>query len=199
MWDERYAGEDYLFGTEPNAFLRSQAHRLREGDKVLAVADGEGRNGVWLSSRGLAVTAIDASSRGLEKARRLANSRGAAIELRQVDVATWEWPERRFDAVVAIFIQFAAPDLRAHLFERMKAALRPGGLLIMEGYRPEQVDLGTGGPPHREHMYTRTLLEEAFADFDVLHLDERDAEIREGTGHDGVSALIGLVARRPET
>ncbi|MCB8839908.1 cyclopropane-fatty-acyl-phospholipid synthase family protein [Aurantimonas sp. VKM B-3413] len=195
-WDERYAGEDYLFGTEPNAFLKSQAYRLEPGQRALAVADGEGRNGVFLAETGLAVTSIDASERGLAKARALAAARGVALDARLADVINWDWPQADFDVAVAIFIQFADPSMRAILFDRMQAALRPGGLLILQGYRPEQVDYGTGGPPQRENMYTRALLEEAFADLDILHLEEHDSEIFEGSGHGGRSALIDLVARR---
>jgi len=197
-WDERYRGEDYLFGREPNAFLKREAHRFAPGEGVLAVADGEGRNGVFLAGLGLRVHAVDASAVALEKSAKLARDAGVEITRELADLGSWTWPEEEYDHVVAIFIQFAAPDLRAQLFESMKRALRPGGLILLQGYRPEQVELGTGGPPHRENMYTRTLLEEAFADFDILHLEERDMVIREGRGHDGPSALIELVARRPE-
>ena len=196
-WDERYAGEDYLFGTEPNAFLKSQAYRLQPGQQALAVADGEGRNGVFLAEQGLAVTSIDASGRGIAKARKLAAERGVELDAKLADIDAWAWPEAAYDAVVAIFIQFADPVLRDVLFGRMKAALKPGGLLILQGYRPEQVDYGTGGPPQRENMYTRPMLEKAFAGFEILHLDEHDSEIHEGSGHGGRSALIDLVARRP--
>ncbi len=196
-WDERYAGEDYLFGTEPNAFLKSQVHRLKTGQRALAVADGEGRNGVFLAEQGLAVTSIDASERGIAKARKLAAGRGVTLDAKLADVAGWAWPEGEFDVVVAIFIQFADPALRDLLFDRMRAALKPGGLLILQGYRPEQVDYGTGGPPQREHMYTRSMLEKAFAGFEILHLEDHDSEIQEGSGHGGRSALIDLVAQRP--
>lgn len=197
MWDERYAGEDYLFGTDPNAFLASQRHLLTPGAKALVVADGEGRNGVWLAEQGLDVTTFDASGRGVEKSLRFARQRGVVIKSEVADVATWRWPQGEFDVVAAIFVQFADPVLRQVLFQRMKATLAPGGLLILQGYRPEQVDLKTGGPPHREHMYTRALLEDAFGGFDILHLQEHDSEIHEGCGHAGLSALIDLVARKP--
>lgn len=196
-WDERYGGEDYLFGREPNAFLKREAHRLGEGGSVLAVADGEGRNGVFLAGLGLNVHAVDASSVALEKSARLAREAGVEIELEQADLADWSWPQDAYDHVVAIFIQFADPAMRARLFEGMKRSVKPGGLVLLQGYRPEQVDLGTGGPPHRDHMYTRDLLLAAFGDFDILHLEEHDTTIHEGRGHSGLSALIDLVARRP--
>lgn len=198
LWDERFRGEEYLFGREPNAFLKREAHRFREGASVLAVADGEGRNGVFLAGLGLRVHSVDASFVALEKAERLARDAGVEIELEQVDLSDWPWPQDAYDHVVAIFIQFADPALRMRIFEGMKRSVRPGGLVILQGYRPEQVDLGTGGPPQREHMYTRDILLTAFGDFDIPHLEEHDTAIHEGSGHDGLSALIDLVARRPD-
>ncbi|HWJ87706.1 MAG TPA: class I SAM-dependent methyltransferase [Pelagibacterium sp.] len=196
-WDERYRGEEYVFGKEPNAFLKQEAHRFEPGGNVLAVADGEGRNGVFLASLGLAVHAIDASSVALEKSAKLARDSGVEIELELADLSDWSWPDAQYDYVVAIFIQFADPAGRARLFEGMQRAVKPGGLVLLHGYRPEQVDLGTGGPPQREHMYTRSLLLEAFSDFEIVSLKEYDAEIHEGQGHHGLSALIDLIARRP--
>lgn len=197
-WDERFRGEGYLFGREPNAFLKREAHRFRKGASVLAVADGEGRNGVFLARLGLKVHSVDASSVALEKAERLAREAGVEIELEHADLSVWAWPPDAYDYVVAIFIQFADPAMRARIFEEMKQSVRPGGLVVLQGYRPEQVDLGTGGPPQRENMYTRDLLLAAFGDFEILHLDEHDTAIREGSGHDGLSALVDLVARRPD-
>ena len=113
------------------------------------------------------------------------------------DVLDWRPEADQYDVVVAIFIQFAPPADRTVLFENMKRAVKPGGLLVMEGYRPEQIDNGTGGPPSAENMYTRKLLEGAFADFDIELLNDYDKVIEEGNGHAGISALIDLVARKP--
>lgn len=198
-WDVRYRGEDYLFGREPNAFLKREAHRFIKGASVLAVADGEGRNGVFLAGLGLNVHAVDGSSVALEKSRRLARDANVELTTEHADLAHWAWPESAYDHVVAIFIQFADPQLRAQLFAGMKRCVKPGGLVLLQGYRPEQVDLDTGGPPQREHMYDRDLLLAAFADFDILHLEEHDTLIQEGSGHNGLSALIDLVVRRPDT
>jgi len=195
-WNERFSAPGYLFGTAPNRFLASAKHLLVPGQRALAVADGEGRNGVWLAQQGLAVTSVDFSPVALAKARQLAEQSGVAIETIEADLAGWEWPSAAFDVVVAIFVQFAPPPMRARMFAGMKAALKPRGLLILEGYRPEQVDYGTGGPPNREHMYTKELLETSFADMEILHLKEYDAVIEEGSGHNGRSALIDLIARK---
>ena len=194
FWEERYSAPDYIFGTAPNAFLASQAHRLKPGLSALAVADGEGRNGVWLAEQGLDVTSIDFSPRALPKARALADQRRVALRVEEADVGNWRWPEAAFDVVVAIFIQFADPPTRERIFAGMKRTLKPGGLLLLEGYRPEQLRYGTGGPPQIEHLYTRALLEQAFADMNILELREHDSELREGARHHGMSALIDLVA-----
>jgi cyclopropane fatty-acyl-phospholipid synthase-like methyltransferase len=197
VWDERFATDAYIFGTEPNRFLADQAHRLAPGSRVLSVADGEGRNSVWLAARGLAVEAVEISPRAVEKARRLAAGQGVAVHFEVADVRDWQWPAERFDAIVAIFIQFAAPAERARLFADFRRALVPGGLLLLEGYGIRQIEYGTGGPPHVENLYTRELLEEAFADFDILLLGEREDLLEEGVKHVGRSALVDLVARKP--
>lgn len=196
FWNERYTSEDYLFGTEPNAFLKAEAHRLAPGMKALAIADGEGRNGVFLAQRGLEVTAVEGSPIAIEKARKLAAARGVEIDVIEADLETWVWPEEAFDVVVAIFIQFAGPDLRARLFAGMERALKPGGLLLLQGYRPEQIAYGTGGPKVAENLYTEEMLRGAFPELRILQLRSHDDTIREGRGHDGMSALIDLVAAK---
>jgi SAM-dependent methyltransferase len=198
VWDQRFAhAEGYLFGREPNRFLAGEAHRLRPGQHVLCLADGEGRNGVFLAERGLDVLSVDISAVALAKARALAAERGASLRFEQANLATWPWPEAEFDAVVAIFIQFAGPNLRRTIFAGMRRALKPGGLVLLQGYRPEQLAYGTGGPPDAENMYTAALLREAFAGLDILHLEAHDGEVSEGSGHKGMSALVDLVARVP--
>lgn len=196
-WNERYASPGFLFGEEPNEFLKSCSELLEPGKRCLTLADGEGRNGVWLAEQGLKVLATDISEVAQEKAREFARSRGVELDLRLVDLETWEWPKEEFDIVVGIFIQFAGPELRSRIFQRIKDALRPGGLLLLEGYRPEQLEYRTGGPPTAENMYTAPLLEEAFSDFDIISLVAHDPVIREGSGHQGRSAVVDLIARKP--
>lgn len=195
-WEDRFSEPGYRFGTAPNEFLKSKASLLKPGEKVLAVSDGEGRNGVFLAEQGLDVLSIDISPRGLAKARALATERGVSIQTEEVDLATWNWPAAAFDAVVVIFIQYAEPAFRDRIFTGIKQALKPGGLLLMEGYRPEQLGYGTGGPTKLENLYTRELLEKAFGDFASVEIREHDSEINEGAGHVGTSALIDLVARK---
>lgn len=196
-WDERYAQEGYLFGEQPNAFLARQRHRLQSRVRALAIADGEGRNGVWMAEQGLEVVSVDGSAVAQAKARALAERRGVELNFALVDLSTWTWPEREFDVVAGIFIQFAAPQLRTRMFEGMRHALRPGGLLLLEGYRPEQLAYGTGGPSVAENLYTEAMLRDAFADMQILELIPYDAVLSEGAGHHGMSALVDLVARQP--
>ncbi|WP_283743308.1 class I SAM-dependent methyltransferase [Sideroxydans sp. CL21] len=196
IWNERYAGDDYHFGTEPNAFLVSQQSLLKPGMSCLAVADGEGRNGVWLAGHGLDVLSVDSSSVAQEKAAKLARERGVTVKFEQVDLAQWAWGENRFDMVAAIFIQFAPPDLREQMFAHIKRCLKPGGLLLLQGYTPRQLHYRTGGPSQAENLYTEALLRSAFDDMQILHLREHDDIISEGSGHSGMSALIDLVARK---
>jgi SAM-dependent methyltransferase len=196
MWDERYSSAGYLFGTDPAAFLSRNADLLPPGATALVVADGEGRNSVFLAEQGLDVTAMDISPVGVDKARRLAAERRVSVDYRLADILAWEWAPEAYDVVAAVFIQFLVPSQRSAVFEGMQRTLRPGGLLLLHGYRPEQVDLGTGGPSDPAHMYTEALLADAFADLDIEVLHGYDAVISEGAGHDGTSALIDLVARK---
>jgi len=195
-WNRRFAEPGYLFGTAPNAWLREQAHRWSAGQRVLCVADGEGRNSVWLASQGLAVDAFDIAEEGVRKARALASQQGVAVNFAVADGGQLAWPEGVYDGVAAIFIQFADPAMRARLFQRIADCLKPGGVLVLQGYTPRQLDYRTGGPPLAAHLYTEALLREAFGAMDLLTLREYEADVSEGTGHHGRSALIGLVARR---
>lgn len=196
-WNARFASDEYLFGTAPNAFLAAERDRFRAGGTALVLADGEGRNGVWLARQGMIVTTIDFSPVGIAKAKRLAVRCGVAIDAILADLNHWDWPLGKFDLLVGIFMQVFDPIDRARVFERMKQALKPGGLLLLQGYRPEQLAYGTGGPPTAENLYTEELLRQAFSEFAILRLQSHDSVIHEGSGHDGMSALIDLVARRP--
>jgi SAM-dependent methyltransferase len=195
-WDARFARDDYIFGTAPNVFLTQQAPRLHPGQRALCVADGEGRNSVWLAQQGLAVTAFDISPRGVDKARALAQRHGVAVDYAVADVDGFAWTPAAFDVVVAIFIQFAPPVQRSRLFAQMIEALLPGGLLLLQGYTPRQIDYATGGPGRADHLYTPELLREAFGAHEIVELREHDNVLAEGTQHAGMSALIDCVVRR---
>lgn len=196
-WDMRFGStDDFIFGTEPNRFLTRQAHLLSPGMAVLAVADGEGRNGVWLAQQGMKVTAVDGSRVALAKAQRLALERGVTLNTVQADLTSWEWGSDIYDAVVGIFIQFAGPRLRPLLFQRAAKSLKPNGLLLLQGYSPKQLDYKTGGPSTLENLYTEEQLRAELAGFDIVHMTSYDEELNEGSGHRGMSALIDVVARK---
>src|SRR3954468_19035012 len=195
-WQQRFSTPDYTFGKEPNEFLLRCRPLLPRTGKVLAVADGEGRNGVWLARQGLDVLSIDFSPAAQAKARALAAEHNVAITFLEADVHAWPYPEEAFDVVVEIFTQFSTPAERGPKWAGMRRALKPGGLLIIQGYTPKQLQYGTGGPKQVENLYTRAMLEEAFGDLRDLTIVEEEHEIHEGTSHGGMSAMINLTGRR---
>lgn len=195
-WQQRFAAPGYLFGTAPNEFLKRHAHLLKKGEKALAIADGEGRNGVFMAELGLDVLSVDFAPLAQDKARKLAAERGVTLKIEQVDILNWDWPAEAFDVVAAIFFQFVGSKGRDKIFAGIKKALKPGGLLLLEGYGTKQLEYKTGGPPHIENLYTCELLEKAFADFSSIEVLEYDAEIDEGPAHGGLSALVDLVGRK---
>ncbi|MBU1237008.1 MAG: class I SAM-dependent methyltransferase [Gammaproteobacteria bacterium] len=201
IWSQRYrdVGEDYLFGVAPCRFLEVHRHVLDTGATALSVADGEGRNSVWLAEQGLAVTAMEISPVALEKARRLARGRGVEVNFMLADIMADAWPSDVYDFVVAVFIQFVGPGEREIQFARMKQAVKPGGLLLLHGYTPKQIEYKTGGPSAIENLYTEDLLRRSFADFEIETLHAYEADVDEGKGHRGRSALIDLIARKPTT
>jgi len=194
-WNMRFSEPDYVFGTAPNRFLASKKDLFRTGRRVLCVADGEGRNSVWLAEQGLEVEAFDFSPPAVEKAKRLAAERGVRVRYEVASVDGWSWPQAKYDVVAAIFVQFAGPEMRARMFARMAQSLKLGGLLLLEGYTPKQLEYRTGGPSQVENLYTAALLREAFRHLEILELREYEAELEEGWRHAGRSALIDLVAR----
>lgn len=203
-WHDRYTaiGDDYLYGTEANKFVMRQAKRLKPGMTALSVADGEGRNSVWLAERGLSVTALEFSPLAVDKARRLARERQVEVNCLHVDIFKWDWPTDAYDVVLATFIQFASPAQRAFLFKSMKHALKPGGMVMVHGYTTEQLKYKTGGPSNVDYLYTEALMREAFGNLKFLELHEYEDILEEGSGsqrhHSGRSALMDVVAKRPD-
>jgi cyclopropane fatty-acyl-phospholipid synthase-like methyltransferase len=196
MWEARFATDDYVFGTEPAAFLRDHAGYLTPGATALSVADGEGRNAVYLAERGLQVTALEYAPSAIAKAQKLAAARGVTVDIREVDVLHHDWAET-FDLVLGIFIQFVGPAERASLFAGMTHSTRPGGLILLHGYTPKQLDYGTGGPRAVENLYTEAMLRAAFEGWDILECRSHERVLSEGKGHAGRSALIDFIARKP--
>ena len=196
MWDERYDTDDYVYGTEPNDFLREQAGRLGEPPRrVLCLADGEGRNGVYLARLGHQVLSVDASAVGLRKARRLAERQDVRLDTLQADLTEHVFPAAAFDAVVSIFCHVPAAG-RPHLHHQVMRTLVPGGLLILEAYTPAQASRDTGGPPTADRTPTAAELEAAFAECEILASREVERPVIEGRGHTGLGAVVQFIARK---
>ena len=196
MWDKRFSTPDYVFGQEPNAFLVSQAALLGKGH-ALALADGEGRNSVWLAQQGFTVDAFDFSAPAVDKAKALAAKHHVTVNFTCSDWQSFEWKAAHYDLVAGIFFQFATPDERVELFEKIKQSLKPGGVVVIQGYGKNQLSYNTGGPGKLDHLYDEDLLRQAFAGYDIQVCETYETIIHEGAGHSGMSALVGLVARKP--
>lgn len=195
LWDARYAAADYLFGTEPNAYLASQAHRLVPGQRALAVGDGEGRNAVWLACRGLDVTLVDISPVGLEKARRLADRNGCRIETIAADLTRWAWPRDQFDLAVEIFVHVPVAA-RQTIHRAMAASLRPGGLALVESFQKRQAGGRSGGPGTAPLLYDAASLSDDFAALETLELLEGTVLLAEGVKHRGPAQVVRYLGRR---
>ncbi len=200
FWDERYGGEEFAFGTSPNEFLVSQSGYLKPSLRALVPGDGEGRNGVWLASQGLSVDTVDVSPLGVAKARRLAQERGVEINAAIADLLIWSWPRDAYDIVAALYIHFFDSD-RPRIHRAMLDALKSGGIIIMEAFRPEQLEYQkkhhSGGPRTADMLYTKAKLAQDFAGTSLLHLEETTLELAEGRRHKGLAAVIRAVIRKP--
>lgn len=196
-WDERYAGGDFAFGEAPNRYLESLAPRLRPGLRALAIGDGEGRNGVWLVERGLAVTSLDWSPVGSAKAAALAARRGVALTTITADAATWAYPPAGFDLVAWIYVHLPPAD-RAAAAAGVMRTLAPGGLLALECFSPAQEGRRSGGPKLPELLWSRAIVEQEFAGLEVLELLEGTVALDEGPRHQGRAEVVRALLRQPQ-
>lgn len=194
MWNARYDGEAFFYGTAPNDFLVAHAGEL--AGPVLALAEGEGRNAVFLAERGLDVIGVDISPVGLEKARRLASERGVHIETVVADLADYVPETARYGAVVSIFAHLP-PLVRAALYPRVVAALKPGGLLVLEGYAEAQLARDTGGPKDIAMLLTPEGVRAEFAALEPVLLQAVEREVWEGAGHTGLASVVQFIGRKP--
>lgn len=198
-WDERYRTENYVYGTTPNDFLREHAPELLaqvDHAHVLCVAEGEGRNAVYLAELGAQVCAMDSSAVGLEKAHRLAAQRDVSIQTEVVDLTQAELPKNHYDGIIAIFCHL--PSLgRAHLYEQIAASLKPGGFVLLEAYTKQQAGRATGGPDKADMLVSQAELERMFKGYEIQVSQELEREIHEGERHNGVGAVCQFIARKP--
>jgi SAM-dependent methyltransferase len=195
VWDERYNTDDYVYGTDPNEFLAAAAAEMPRG-RTLCIAEGEGRNAVFLAEQGHDVVAVDSSAIGLKKAGRLASERGVKIETVVADLAFFDIEPDSWDAVVSVFAH-VPPDIRAPLHKRIVHGLRSGGMLVLEAYTPEQIQLGTGGPAVAEMTMSLDLLREELEGLVFVHAMELERDVVEGQFHTGRGAVVQLIAVKP--
>lgn len=197
FWNDRYESEEYGYGTAPNDFLKQviEKRKIFSGS-ALCLADGEGRNGVFLATCGCDVTSVDFSSVGLEKALKLAERHQVSIETTCANLSQYCLGADRWDLIVSIFAHFPETT-RRHVHDQIARALKPGGIVILEAYRPENVGRGVGGPPTPETAFTRDMLTDDFTGLEFIEINEVERDISEGIYHNGRSAVIQIVARRP--
>jgi SAM-dependent methyltransferase len=200
FWDERYRGEGFAFGTEPNVFLASQSEYLKPGLRALVPGDGQGRNGIWLAQRGLLVDTVDVSPLAVAKAQELAKARGAKLNIELADLTSWTWPQDRYDIVAALYVHFFDSD-RPRMHRAMLGALKPGGILIMEAFRIEQLEMkklyGSGGPKTADMLHSREKLVQDFEGASILLLEEAVTELDEGHRHKGPAAVVRAIVQKP--
>ncbi|WP_017942099.1 MULTISPECIES: bifunctional 2-polyprenyl-6-hydroxyphenol methylase/3-demethylubiquinol 3-O-methyltransferase UbiG [unclassified Thioalkalivibrio] len=195
MWDERYATDEYVYGTEPNDFLRAAVANVPRG-RALCLGEGEGRNAVFLAQQGFEVLAVDSSAVGLQKAERLAADRGVHIETLVADLADYAIEPAAWDLITSIFCH-VPPAIRRRLHAEVVTGLRPGGVFILEAYTPAQLDWGTGGPPTAELMMTRDALVEELDGLEFEEAVERERDVLEGQFHTGRGAVVQILAHKP--
>lgn len=196
FWDERFAGADYRYGTAPNDFLRAQAEAIPAGSRILSLGEGEGRNAAHLAGLGHRVTAVDGSAVGLAKTRRLAESRDVRVETIHADLAGFDLGAGRWDGIVNFYCHLPAA-LRRQVHAGVVRALRPGGVLIMEGFTPDQLQFDSGGPRNPDMLWSADLLAEELAGLDFRILREVQRPMQEGPGHSGMAAVVQLLAQKP--
>jgi len=196
FWDERFGDTEYIFGIKPNEFLKSQRSLFGREVKVLAVADGEARNGVWLAECGCDVTSLDISSVAQRKAKSLAQAREVKLDFVLADALSWNFPLEKYDCVVCIFIQFSDPIERMALFSNIDKTLKKGGRLVLQGYGLDQLNYQSGGPGKRENLYSVPLLKDLLRDWEMELIEEYESVLDEGPKHQGMASLISVVARK---
>jgi len=193
MWNQRYAVTDYIYGTEPNSFLAEHAGMLI--DPVLSLAEGEGRNAVYLASLGFTVHGVDGSDVGLAKAHALARSRGVEIQTEVADLARFEPEENYYGSVVSISAHLPSA-VRNKLYPRVERCLKPGGIILLEAYTEDQLAKHTGGPKDPDLLMTRAKIEREFPNFEPILLRELEREVCEGTYHTGIASVVQFIGSK---
>lgn len=194
-WDERYGQTDFYYGTSPNDFLAATFTRI-PGERVLCLAEGEGRNAVFLAGHGYQVTAVDSSAVGLQKARRLAETVHVRIETICSDLAEYAIEAEQWDGIVSCYCHLPS-ILRRSLNRQIVTGLKPGGVLILEGFSTAQLDYGTGGPPSSDMLFVLEELQNELEGLDFIHAVMIERDVREGRGHTGLASVVQILAVKP--
>lgn len=194
FWDNRYTEADFAYGTEVNAWIAESWKHIPRGP-VLCLAEGQGRNAVFLAGKELEVHALDQSEVGLNRARELAEARGVEVQFIPANLAHYSLGEQKWGAIIAVAAHFP-PEIRKNIHGQIAGALKPGGIYLMEGYSTRQRDMpGTGGPAHRpEMLYTMGMLREELAGMEFSILRDVNRKVDEGPYHQGLSAVIQMLA-----
>lgn len=194
QWEQRYGIDEYFYGVEPNDFLRDNVQQIPAG-QVLCLADGEGRNSVFVATQGYDVSSVDLADAGVAKAKLLAASMGVVVDAQVGDLANFDLGTNKWQGMVSIFAHMP-PHIRRDLHRRAVDALAPGGVFVLEAYTIDQIGRGTGGPQVPELLMSAEGLREEFATLEIVHLEERVRDVVEGTGHSGEAAVVQFIGRK---
>lgn len=196
MWDQRYDVPEYIFGETPCEWLTMNAHRFPASGDALALGDGDGRNGVYLTEHGLRVTSVDLSSVGLAKTRRLAESRGRSVTTVCADLADYPIEPGSLDLIVSIYCHLPK-DVRTITHARCVEGLRSGGLFILEAFNQQQLGRRSGGPQTTDLLYDIDELLEDFQQLEIVEALTGLCDLNEGDRHKGLGQVVRLVLRKP--
>ncbi|MEN9372998.1 MAG: hypothetical protein RIR79_550 [Pseudomonadota bacterium] len=197
MWDERYRSKEYAYGTEPNQFLKQNFHHLPKG-RILSLAEGEGRNAVFLAQQGYSVTAVDTSIVGLHKAQKWAEANGVTVNWVHADLADYDFGNHEWDGIVSIFCPLL-PAVRKKMYDRLQLGLKQGGIFLLEAYTPEQLRYGTGGGHSVDFMQSKKMVRTELHSLTFQHLVELERNVIEGIYHTGLGSVVQAVAIKPKT
>ncbi len=193
MWNERYGSDEFAYGTEPNSFLAENADLLL--GPVLSLAEGEGRNAVFLASRGLDVLGVDGSEVGLAKAHRLAESKGVLIKIEVADLATYVPTANSYGSVVSISAHLPS-DVRRRLYPLVEQCLKRGGIILLEAYSKSQLSRNTGGPKDVDMLMTAEDIQKEFPNCQTILCREIEREVVEGEFHTGLASVVQFIGKK---
>lgn len=192
MWDKRYSTDEYVYGIEPNTFLKENFSTISKG-KVLSLAEGEGRNAIFLAKQGYLVTAVDSSLIGINKGRKLAQKNGVEVEFIHADIVEYEFGENQWDGIISIFFPLISLQ-RKTLYKKIINGLKKDGVFLLEAYTPEQLKFGTGGGNEIEFMQSKASIIDECVGLNFNHLVELERNVVEGIYHTGMASVVQAIA-----